>query len=214
MSKIIECAADELARALTNVYAFTGSDFTLPMLMHAQLRVTDGRVVIAATDRFALIRQDIAGNVLAESDGTWLIHRDDAKRLAATIKPIKRGMVTVSVDVPEHRADLTVPGGTVTVEWSGGSWSGTLGQLDYVKYDSLIPNRDDAKPINQIVLGSLNIAKLVKVRTDGRSAANFMADVSFYGEDKPVRVDIVTGTDSRWDDSRAVVLLMPARRTH
>jgi hypothetical protein len=49
----------ELAAALRNVAAFSGSDDTLPVLTGVHMRVTGSTVTLTATDRYCLARQTV-----------------------------------------------------------------------------------------------------------------------------------------------------------
>jgi DNA polymerase III sliding clamp (beta) subunit (PCNA family) len=159
----------------------------LPKLSAIYLTAGDGIITATATDRYRLISGEIAGEgQLSET----MIRLDDAKRITAAIKAIKRlGDVTL-----DRVGDMI----TVRVNRSGDTLTITAG------YDTLPPYKQllayDASAISELRLDVDLLASFAKVPSNG-GGQHF----TFTGDRKPIRITINHKT-IKW-----YALLMPMR---
>ena len=157
----------------------------LPKLSAVYLSATNGKATITATDRYRLIAGEGDGDgELSET----MIRLDDAKRITAAIKAIKRlGDVTL-----DRVGDIL----TVRVNRSGDTLTITAGYDTFPPYKQLLTG--DASAISELRLDVDLLASFAKVPNNGGGQS-----FTFTGERKPIRIKI--NHDSiKWD-----ALLMP-----
>jgi DNA polymerase III sliding clamp (beta) subunit (PCNA family) len=159
----------------------------LPKLSAIYLSADDGIVTVTATDRYRLIAGEVAGEgTLSET----MIRLDDAKRITAAIKAIKRlGDITL-----DRVGDML----TVRINRSGDTLTITAGYDTFPPYKQLLAY--DASAISELRLDVELLASFAKVPTNG-GGQHFI----FTGDRKPIRITINHET-IKW-----YALLMPMK---
>ena len=160
---------------------------SLPKLSAIYLTAANGIVTATATDRYRLIAGEVAGEgTLSET----MIRLDDAKRITAAIKAIKRlGDVTL-----DRVGDML----TVRINRSGDTLTITAGYDTFPPYKQLLAY--DASAISELRLDVDLLASFVKVPTNG-GGQHFI----FTGDRKPIRI-IINHETITW-----YALLMPMK---
>lgn len=160
---------------------------SLPKLSAIYLTAGDGIVTVSATDRYRLIAGEVAGDgTLSET----MIRLDDAKRITAAIKAIKRlGDVTL-----DRVGDML----TVRINRSGDTLTITAGYDTFPPYKHLLGG--DPVAISELRLDVDLLASFAKVPSSG-GGHHF----TFTGDRKPVHVAI-NHESIKW-----YALLMPMR---
>jgi DNA polymerase III sliding clamp (beta) subunit (PCNA family) len=160
---------------------------SLPKLSAIYLSAGDGIVTATATDRYRLIAGEVAGEgTLSET----MIRLDDAKRITAAIKAIKRlGDITL-----DRVGDML----TVRINRSGDTLTITAGYDTFPPYKQLLAY--DASAISELRLDVELLASFAKVPNSG-GGQHF----TFTGDRKPIRITINHET-IKW-----YALLMPMK---
>ena len=145
---------------------------SLPKLSAIYLTAANGIVTATATDRYRLIAGEVAGEgTLSET----MIRLDDAKRITAAIKAIKRlGDVTL-----DRVGDML----SVRINRSGDTLTITAGYDTFPPYKQLLAY--DASAISELRLDVDLLASFAKVPTNG-GGQHFI----FTGDRKPIRITI------------------------
>ena len=179
-------SSDALAELLTGAatHAHKGED--LPTLNAVSVRVSDGKIYAVATDRYRLIEGERAGE--GELDPV-LIRLDDVKRIISLAKGDKRRFaLPVTINATGGLVSVAVGGDSLTLN----AWDGT-----FPPYEQLFPTGETVA-LPMIQFNPALFADYAKIA--GKGAA---VGVRFYGESKPMGIDLGEG----W---RA--LLMPMRK--
>lgn len=144
----------------------------LPKLNAVYLTAGDGIVTATATDRYRLISGEIAGEgTLSET----MIRLDDAKRITAAIKSIKRlGDVTL-----DRVGDML----TVRVNRSGDTLTITAGYDTFPPFKHLLGG--DPVAISELRLDVDLVASFAKVPSNG-GGQHF----TFTGDRRPITISI------------------------
>lgn len=194
-------------RVLDDVLPFTGDDDTQPMLTGVNLTLAGKKLTAAGTDRFSLgVREYVIDDSEAEITGedfTILVSRRDVAAMKRFHVPHQRGLPQKTLNVTVKGRELgkegkktalgrpTVEsGGFIQIE-SGGKFDATVTSVhkglewEFVKYDNLIPDPAKATGTPCMAWSPEFMARFAKVHNPNRHAR-----VTFYGERKPVRVDI------------------------
>jgi len=159
----------------------------LPRLSAIYLSAANGIVTVTATDRYRLIAGEVTGEgTLSET----MIRLDDAKRITAAIKAIKRlGDITL-----DRVGDML----TVRINRSGDTLTITAGYDTFPPYKQLLAY--DASAISELRLDVELLASFAKVPNNG-GGQHFI----FTGDRKPIRITINHET-IKW-----YALLMPMK---
>lgn len=168
------------------VAADKGKD-ALPKLSAIYLTAGDGVITATATDRYRLIAGEVAGEgTLSQT----MIRLEDAKRITAAIKAIKRlGDITL-----DRVGDML----TVRINRSGDTLTITAGYDTFPPYKHLLTG--DPVAISELRLDVDLLASFAKVPSSG-GGHHF----TFTGDRKPVHVAI------NHDSIKWYALLMPMR---
>lgn len=168
------------------VAADKGKD-ALPKLSAIYLTAGDGVITATATDRYRLIAGEVAGEgTLSQT----MIRLEDAKRITAAIKAIKRlGDITL-----DRVGDML----TVRINRSGDTLTITAGYDTFPPYKHLLTG--DPVAISELRLDVDLLASFAKVPSSG-GGHHF----TFTGDRKPVHVAI-NHESIKW-----YALLMPMR---
>jgi DNA polymerase III sliding clamp (beta) subunit (PCNA family) len=160
---------------------------SLPKLSAIYLTAANGIVTATATDRYRLIAGEVAGEgTLSET----MIRLDDAKRITAAIKAIKRlGDITL-----DRVGDML----TVRINRSGDTLTITAGYDTFPPYKQLLAY--DASAISELRLDVELLSSFAKVPNSG-GGQHFI----FTGDRKPIRITINHET-IKW-----YALLMPMK---
>jgi DNA polymerase III sliding clamp (beta) subunit (PCNA family) len=160
---------------------------SLPKLSAIYLTAANGIVTATATDRYRLIAGEVAGEgTLSET----MIRLDDAKRITAAIKAIKRlGDITL-----DRVGDML----TVRINRSGDTLTITAGYDTFPPYKHLLGG--DPVAISELRLDVELLASFAKVPSNG-GGHHF----TFTGDRRPVHVSINHET-IKW-----YALLMPMK---
>ena len=176
---------DAMEELLNGAMTHACRDEALAALNAVRIWASDGRVYVAATDRFRLIEGWKEGE--GEIDPV-LIRLDDAKRILALVKsPGKRLTLPVTITRAGDMVSFAIGSDTVTVS----SWEG-----NFPPYEHLFPTGEPVS-IPSIQFNPAYFADYAKIAGKGVAVG-----VRFYGERKPI--EILLG-----DSWRA--LLMPMR---
>ena len=176
----------QLEELLTGVSTHAGRDESLPTLNAVQLWATGGKIYAAATDRYRLIEG------VKEGEGDLdpvLIRLADVKRIISLAKGDKRRFsLPVSISAAGGLVSVAIGGDSLTIN----AWDGT-----FPPYTHLFPSGESV-PLAAINFNPALFADYAKI-----AGKNQPVGVRFYGEGKPIGIDLGEG----W---RA--LLMPMRK--
>lgn len=182
------------AASLLGAYAFTGSDQTLPALMHAELRWDGETLTVAATDRYALgvFRVQLDDDAAAPVEPfAVLVHRNTVKAIAAALKASKY-RIGVSVVVDADAGTLS------TREVDGRQVTYLLGRdMTFPPVRQLLPTDLDGGQDEAFGMSPANLKRVAAVAY-GRELVTLIPGTS---PTKPVR----------WVSDIGYGLLMPVR---
>jgi len=169
------------------IVAADKSKSAMPRLSAIYLTAANGIITATATDRYRLISGEVAGEgTLSET----MIRLEDAKRITAAIKAIKRlGDITL-----DRVGDML----TVRINRSGDTLTITAGYDTFPPYKHLLSG--DPVAISELRLDVELLASFAKVPNNG-GGQHF----TFTGDRKPVHVSINHET-IKW-----YALLMPMK---
>jgi len=179
-------SSDTLAELLAGAATHAHKSAEIPVLNCVALKVSGGKVYAVATDKYRLIKGEIAGE--GELD-TVLIRLTDVKRIITLVKGDKRRFaLPVTINASGGLVSVAVGGDSLTLN----AWDGT-----FPPYEHLFPTGETV-PLPAINFNPALFADYAKIA--GKGAA---VRVQFYGDTKPIGIELGEG----W---RA--LLMPMRK--
>lgn len=168
----IEVKARAFGTALAAVIPLASTDKTIPMLNAVRLVGADGKLTLVTTDRYVL------GTYVIEYEGPafeFSLALDVAKKLAATWKK-SSAYEPVFIDIDEDK---------VTFRTFDGSTMVRIGDDDFPKWRSLIPDAEPGLPNGTIAFDPAKIA-LFK----GIGARMEPMRLRMTGVNRPIRIDI------------------------
>lgn len=198
MTLRIAVDASRLAVALANVLPHAGADDMMPVLASLRLEVSADGLKVVATDRYTLAwetvgpssavtdgKVDTRAPFLRDGEGAGLLSARDAKTVAATLKRLRFGRVTVEIEPAMIR--FIMLDSTLTFAAVGG---------EYPSYHSLVPATGTATgPVDMIGFTPSFLARFATVTLQegqprGKNAKKPAMTMRFYGAHKPAAVCI------------------------
>ena len=176
----------------------------LPVLSSVQIKVSDGEITGASTDRYRLsvgtiVRSDVTSVV--DGDASAIVPLRDVKELLKSLpKNNKNTNDKVNVTITERTM-------RVDANTSDGSWSReiTLFIGDFPKWESLVPTSFDGIDSDGMYLNPAFLADISKLPVTG---SNTPVRIRQNGATKPLLADFPTA----WEGGVSwMYLLMPVR---
>lgn len=181
--------ADVLRDALTAALVAAATDKLIPTLNAVQIVKDGSRLTFRATDRYRLVRVQVALTDAPDGDWQVLLATPDVKSIVAALP---KDASPVTCGPTDNRFGASIEG--------GGTFQCPLFDGDFPRTDSIIPTTTTA--VDQIAFNPKRLADVVKL--PGR-VRNQQIVFKLNGDRKPVR--------SEWTDGAAtyLYLLMPER---